>query len=73
MVAKSISDRSNCTSKLTSLFFVIDESSSAPSGNPYNIPVKTHSVLTDDFRGVGHPTDRVKQRVLEFLKEQLQQ
>lgn len=41
-------------------------------GNPYNIPAKAHSVLTDDLRGVGHPTDRVKQRVLEFLQEQLQ-
>jgi dienelactone hydrolase len=42
-------------------------------GNPFGISTESHSVLTDDLRGVGHPTYRVKQRVLEFLQEQLQQ
>jgi dienelactone hydrolase len=40
-------------------------------GNPFGIPAKAHAVLTIDARGAGHPTDRAKQRVLEFLGEQL--
>lgn len=40
-------------------------------GNPYNIPQNSHPTLTLGYRGNGHPTYRVFQRVLEFFKEQL--
>ncbi|MBW4421589.1 MAG: dienelactone hydrolase family protein [Myxacorys californica WJT36-NPBG1] len=40
-------------------------------GNPYHIPQNSHPTLTLGYRGSGHPTHRVLQRVLEFLQEQL--
>ncbi len=40
-------------------------------GNLYNIPRNAHATLTIEHREHGHPTDRVFQRVLEFLEEQL--
>ncbi len=39
-------------------------------GNPYNLPQKSHPTLTLGYRGSGHPTNRVFQRVLGFLQEQ---
>lgn len=40
------------------------------SGNPYNIPKRSHPTLTLGYREKGHPTNRVFQRVIQFLQEQ---
>lgn len=39
--------------------------------NPYNISPTSHAVLTLGYRGEDHPTNRVYQRLVEFLQEQL--
>jgi hypothetical protein len=38
--------------------------------NPFGIPHSSHAVLTLGLREKGHPTDRVLQRVIEFMQEQ---
>jgi hypothetical protein len=38
--------------------------------NPYNIPQSSHAVLTLGYREQSHPTNRVYQRVVEFLQDQ---
>lgn len=43
---------------------------SAP-GNPFNIPSKSHPLLTLELREAGHPTHTAFMRVIEFLREQL--
>jgi dienelactone hydrolase len=40
-------------------------------GNAAGISAKAHAVLTLDAGGVGHPTARVRRRVMEFLRERL--
>jgi dienelactone hydrolase len=40
-------------------------------GNAAGIPAQAHAVLTIDAGGVGHPTTRVRRRVMEFLRERL--
>lgn len=40
------------------------------SGNPYNIAKRSHPTLTLGYREKGHPTNRVFQRVIQFLQEQ---
>ena len=41
-------------------------------GNPFNISQGSHSVLTLEYSSeLGHPTNKVYQRVVEFLREQL--
>jgi len=51
--------------------FVAVEIDSSP-GNPYDIPSRAHSVLTEDLVDrPGHPTREALERVLEFLDERL--
>jgi dienelactone hydrolase len=51
--------------------FVAVEIDSSP-GNPYGIPRRAHSVLTNDLVDEpGHPTRVALDRVLEFLRERL--
>jgi dienelactone hydrolase len=38
--------------------------------NPFGISRSSHAILTLDFREKGHPTNRVFQRVIEFIQEQ---
>jgi len=40
-------------------------------GNPHNISKSAHATLTLEYRDGEHPTNRVFQRVLEFLEQQL--
>lgn len=40
-------------------------------GNAAGISPNAHAVLTIDAGGVGHPTDRVRQRLMGFLRERL--
>jgi hypothetical protein len=39
-------------------------------GNPFEILSSSHAVLTLEYRGNGHPTNKVFQRVIEFMQEQ---
>lgn len=42
------------------------------SNNPFKIPRNSHAVLSLGYRGPDHPTNRVFQRVIEFLQDQCQ-
>lgn len=40
--------------------------------NPFNIAENSHAALTLGYRGTDHPSNRVFQRVIEFLQDQCQ-